>query len=121
MTYFYRSTLTRLDYKFLGVLRSLFPKLPIIGLTATATSAVTTDVQKMLNLNKCLIFKASFNRANLYYEARADLIFFFALLLQFLILFQVRSKPSSANECLDDLVDMLQNRFRGQSGIIYTT
>lgn len=56
------------DYKFLGVLRSLFPTVPILGLTATATSAVTTDVQKMLNLTECVIFKASFNRANLYYE-----------------------------------------------------
>lgn len=56
------------DYKFLGVLRSLFPTVPIIGLTATATSSVTSDVQKMLNMNKCLVFKASFNRPNLYYE-----------------------------------------------------
>ena len=56
------------DYKFLGVLRSLFPTVPIIGLTATATSAVCTDVQKMLNMKSCLVFKASFNRPNLFYE-----------------------------------------------------
>jgi ATP-dependent DNA helicase Q1 len=57
-----------LDYKFLGVMRSLFPGVSIMGLTATATARVTTDVQKILNLNSCLIFKASFNRPNLYYE-----------------------------------------------------
>lgn len=59
-----------IDYKYLGVLRSLFPTVPIIGLTATATQHVTTDVQKMLNLKNCLVFKASFNRPNLYYEVR---------------------------------------------------
>ncbi|XP_032789019.1 ATP-dependent DNA helicase Q1 [Daphnia magna] len=91
----------RPDYKFLGVLRSLFPTVPIIGLTATATSNVTTDVQKMLNLKNCLVFKASFNRPNLYYE--------------------VRNKPSTQKECIDELVHLLQNRFRDQSGIIYTT
>ena len=57
-----------LDYKFLGVMRSLFPGVSIMGLTATATARVTTDVQKILNLTSCLIFKASFNRPNLYYE-----------------------------------------------------
>ena len=56
------------DYKFLGVLRSLFPTVPIIGLTATATTHVINDVQKMLNIQSCLVFKASFNRPNLYYE-----------------------------------------------------
>ena len=55
------------DYKFLGVLRSLFPTVPIIGLTATATAHVINDVQKMLNINS-LVFKSSFNRPNLYYE-----------------------------------------------------
>jgi len=69
-SYFYKYfNLNLIDYKFLGTLRKLFENnVPIIGLTATATSAVTEDVQKMLNLNKCLIFKASFNRPNLYYE-----------------------------------------------------
>jgi hypothetical protein len=57
-----------IDYKYLGVLRSLFPTVPIVGLTATATINVTNDVQKMLNMKNCLVFKASFNRPNLYYE-----------------------------------------------------
>lgn len=59
-----------IDYKFLGVLRSLFPTVPIIGLTATATSSVCNDVQQMLNLKSCLVFKASFNRPNLFYEVQ---------------------------------------------------
>lgn len=90
----------RPDYKFLGIMRTQFPKTPIIGLTATATSRVIKDVQKILNIPESLILKASFNRPNLYY--------------------QVREKPSSHEEFVDDVVKLLTNDFRGQSGIIYT-
>ncbi|XP_066947750.1 ATP-dependent DNA helicase Q1-like isoform X3 [Macrobrachium rosenbergii] len=58
----------RPDYKFLGVMRKMFPDVPILGLTATATSRIITDVQKILNIQGCLILKASFNRPNLFYE-----------------------------------------------------
>jgi ATP-dependent DNA helicase Q1 len=90
----------RPDYKFLGVMKSLFPKVPVIGLTATSTSRVTADCQKLLNLKNCLVFKAPFNRPNLFYE--------------------VRQKPESAEESVAALADMLSNEFSGQSGIIYT-
>lgn len=46
----------------------MFSEVPILGLTATATTKVTVDVQKMLDIQGCLTFKASFNRPNLYYE-----------------------------------------------------
>ncbi|XP_068210020.1 ATP-dependent DNA helicase Q1-like [Palaemon carinicauda] len=90
----------RPDYKFLGVMRKMFPDVPILGLTATATSRVITDVQKILNIQGCLILKASFNRPNLFYE--------------------VRPKPSSPNECIDELEKLLKGEFKGYSGIIYT-
>ena len=57
-----------LDYKFLGVLRSSFPAVPIMGLTAAANSHVIDDIQKVLTLKRCLVFKAPFDRPNLYYE-----------------------------------------------------
>ena len=60
----------RPDYKFLGVMKNLFPKVPILGLTATSTSRVTQDCQKILNLKNCLVFRAEFNRPNLFYEVR---------------------------------------------------
>ncbi len=41
---------------------------PIIALTATATAKVQDDIQKNLGILNARIFKASFNRANLYYE-----------------------------------------------------
>ena len=32
----------------------------------------------------------------------------------------MRTKPNTPKECIEELADLLQNRFRGQSGIIYT-
>ncbi|XP_063841072.1 ATP-dependent DNA helicase Q1-like isoform X1 [Scylla paramamosain] len=90
----------RPDYKFLGIMKKMFPGTPILGLTATATSRVIQDVQKILDIQGCLILKASFNRPNLFYE--------------------VRPKPSSHEECVRQIQHMLQKEFQGQSGIIYT-
>ncbi len=46
-------------------------KAPIIALTATATAKVQHDIQKTLDMLHAKVFKASFNRPNLYYEVRA--------------------------------------------------
>ena len=43
---------------------------PIIALTATATAKVQHDIQKNLGIIDSTVFKASFNRANLYYEVK---------------------------------------------------
>lgn len=43
---------------------------PIIALTATATAKVQHDIQKNLGILDANVFKASFNRPNLYYEVR---------------------------------------------------
>ena len=45
-----------------------FPGVPMLGLTATATTHVLDDVKKILNIQDCQLFRASFNRPNLYYE-----------------------------------------------------
>ena len=45
-------------------------KVPIIALTATATPKVQEDILKNLKIKDAKIFKASFNRPNLYYEVR---------------------------------------------------
>lgn len=55
----------RPDYKFLNVLRRQFPKVPILGLTATATEAIVDDVKDMLGLPAALVFRSGFNRTNL--------------------------------------------------------
>ncbi len=43
---------------------------PVIALTATATAKVQHDIQKNLGILDANVFKASFNRSNLYYEVR---------------------------------------------------
>jgi ATP-dependent DNA helicase RecQ len=43
---------------------------PIVALTATATAKVQHDIQKNLGILDANVFKASFNRANLYYEVK---------------------------------------------------
>jgi len=43
---------------------------PVIGLTATATPKVQEDILKNLDVSGATLFKASFNRPNLFYEVR---------------------------------------------------
>ena len=50
------------------VMDQINPKVPIIGLTATATPKVQSDILKNLGLRKPAVFISSFNRPNLYYE-----------------------------------------------------
>lgn len=55
-------------------LRNMFDsiegKVPIMALTATATPKVQSDVQKNLGMQDATVFKASFNRGNLFYEVQ---------------------------------------------------
>ncbi|KAF8786156.1 ATP-dependent DNA helicase Q1-like [Argiope bruennichi] len=89
----------RPDYKFLGIMKRQFPKVPILGLTATATTSIIQDIQSILSMKGCLVLKASFNRPNLKYE--------------------VVCKSSCQKDNVSELEDLLKNRFNGLSGIIY--
>lgn len=60
----------RPDYKKLGVLRQLFPEVPIIVLTATATERVRADLCSILRVSGCETFHSSVDRPNLFYEVR---------------------------------------------------
>ncbi|KAG5503498.1 hypothetical protein JKF63_05637 [Porcisia hertigi] len=60
----------RPDYRKLSVLKQQFPSTPITALTATATDLVQQDVIKTLALRDAVIFKGSFNRANLKYSVQ---------------------------------------------------
>ena len=53
-----------------NILGQISQRIPIIALTATATPKVQEDIQKNLQINEAKVFKASFNRPNLYYEVR---------------------------------------------------
>ncbi|MFM2156207.1 MAG: helicase RecQ [Bacteroidota bacterium] len=60
----------RPEYRRLRPIIDEIGKVPIIALTATATEKVQGDIQKNLGMMDASLFKASFNRANLYYEIR---------------------------------------------------
>jgi len=79
-------------------LRNIIRKLgdiPIIGLTATATPKVQEDILKNLEIPDAKVFKASFNRANLFYEVR----------------------PKTKN-IESDIIRFIK-QFKGKSGVIY--
>ncbi len=53
-----------------AIINRLGENIPIIGLTATATPKVQEDIIKNLVIGDAAVFKASFNRPNLFYEIR---------------------------------------------------
>ncbi|MCR9264714.1 MAG: DNA helicase RecQ [Flavobacteriaceae bacterium] len=78
-----------------GIINRLGDDIPIIGLTATATPKVQEDIIKNLGMTDAKVFKASFNRPNLFYEVR----------------------PKTQNVDADIIRYVKQNQ--GKSGIIY--
>lgn len=60
----------RPEYRRLRPIIDAIGKVPVIALTATATPKVQLDIQKNLGMMDATVFKASFNRSNLYYEVR---------------------------------------------------
>lgn len=77
------------------IIQRLGDDIPIIALTATATPKVQEDILKNLGVNSAEVYKASFNRPNLYYEVR----------------------PKTKNVDADIIRFVKQNE--GKSGIIY--
>ncbi|WP_299429580.1 DNA helicase RecQ [uncultured Maribacter sp.] len=53
-----------------NIVGRLGDNIPIVGLTATATPKVQEDIIKNLGITDAQLFKASFNRPNLFYEVR---------------------------------------------------
>ena len=61
----------RPEYRQLSQLRTLFPGVPMMALTATATARVREDIVQQLHLREPSRFVASFNRPNLTYRVMA--------------------------------------------------
>jgi ATP-dependent DNA helicase RecQ len=57
----------RPEYAALGVVRGMFPKVPIIALTATADAHTRKDILRVLGLRDARSFVASFDRPNIRY------------------------------------------------------
>ncbi|ANB12266.1 ATP-dependent DNA helicase SGS1 [Sugiyamaella lignohabitans] len=86
----------RPQYKELEFMKEEFPDVPIIALTATATSLVKADIRRCLRSN-CLEFKQTFNRPNLSYQ-----------------MWRAKEKNSVYNSMKD-----IMDKYRGKTGIIY--
>ena len=88
----------RPSYRNLSGLKKLFPKTPVLALTATATQEVTRDIVDQLAMRSPRIFRGSFLRQNLHVSAvpKGDL-------------------PRSTR---DAIAQFVAGR-RGQSGIVY--
>ena len=58
-------------YRQIAELRKLFPGVPVLALTATATKEVVKDIQQQLNFGEENCYSMSFERKNLVYVVRA--------------------------------------------------
>lgn len=71
---------------------------PIMALTATATPKVQLDILKNLDMSHENTFISSFNRDNLFYEIRPKI---------------------KKDQTIKQIIQVIKEEFRGQSGIIY--
>lgn len=81
----------------MSCLRQNYPGVPIMCLTATATTVVQADVLSILKLHNVKIFIRSFNRPNIKYQ-----IF-----------------PKTAKNIVAEIAEIITKKFYKASGIIY--
>uniref|UniRef100_A0A804LPS4 ATP-dependent DNA helicase n=1 Tax=Zea mays TaxID=4577 RepID=A0A804LPS4_MAIZE len=90
----------RPDYKNLGILKIQFPSVPMIALTATATSKVQMDLMEMLHIPRCIKFVSTVNRPNLFYK--------------------VSEKSPVGKVVIDEITKFISESYpNNESGIIY--
>jgi ATP-dependent DNA helicase RecQ len=59
----------RPEYRGLGVLGARFPGVPRLALTATADTRTVEDIRRQLDLSEAPVFRASFDRPNIFIQA----------------------------------------------------
>jgi len=60
----------RPDYLKIATVREIFPAIPVLALTASATPEVQEDILLQLKLKQPVVFRQSFERANIFYEVK---------------------------------------------------
>ncbi|XP_028382700.1 Werner syndrome ATP-dependent helicase isoform X1 [Phyllostomus discolor] len=75
----------RNSFRALGSLKAAFPSVPIVALTATASSSIREDIVHCLNLKNPQITCTSFDRPNLYLEVGRKTGYILQDLKQFLV------------------------------------
>ena len=63
---FFRGTEFRKDFSELSALRSYFPDIPFMALTATASLASINIIKSSLNMVKCKVVRANPDRKNIF-------------------------------------------------------
>lgn len=100
----------RVSYKDLGILRNLFPKTPILALTATCPPKVLEEVIKILRLKPAMEVG----------DARSDsTLLYTSPLYRPNLRYSVVPKNTSALLQITDMVEFISEHHLGELGIIY--
>ena len=86
----------RPSYLKISSIKSTFPNVPFMALTATATDKVLSDIKHLLGIDGCKVFTQSFKRSNLNIK--------------------ILSKNTSS---VQDIIDSIRTQYNNKSGIIY--
>ena len=91
----------RPDYAKLGILKRMFPNVPTLAVTATASDVVREDCCKILKLSRShQFFRSSADRPNLTYS--------------------IQLKDGTAAQVLDKMADFIKGKHPTDAGIVYT-
>lgn len=93
----------RKSYRELAFLKEALPAVPLLALTATATTNVGRDICKVLGFDHTTVIKTSFDRSNLYLEVRE----------------KCREKNFSMSQRISSDIIPILLKHRAQSIIIY--
>ena len=89
------------DYALLGKLKSHFPSIPVIAVTATASDRVRQDVCEILRLGtNYRFFRSTANRPNLTYS--------------------VVPKPDGGKNAVAEMAAFIKEKHPSSAGIVYT-
>lgn len=89
------------DYAQLGKLKSHFPSIPVIAVTATASDRVRKDVCEILRVGSNYnFFRSTANRPNLVYS--------------------VKAKPDRKDAIIAEMAEFIKEKYAHGAGIVYT-